>query len=393
MKIKFTLNDQVIEAEPGQTVMDAATDAGIPIPSICHHRSLVPEGSCRLCGVEVEGRRGEIRLLHAAGGRRHGGAQRDARDQGDPAPGSLRCCCGTTTMRATTRDDPETEFMYWVRRSGLPIPADAQPRYPINSDPNPFVWVDMNKCIQCTRCVRACDEVQGRFVLGYGRPRPRPANRGGHGHDHARGALRIVWRLRGLLPHGRPGQQDVRRAGQARQDRHHHLRLLRRGLPLRLHVKDGEIIRVVSNPTRARERDGAVREGSLRLRLRPPSGSSDDAARTPVPARGHAPARRVAATGSKPTGRRRSTWSRRKLVRIKQRVRRRCDRIAVVGQVHERGKLSGAEVRAPGDRHAQRRPLRAAVPCLDRRRPGDVLRLRRHEQHLRRHLPAMPRPS
>ena len=56
--------------------------------------------------------------------------------------------------------------MYWVRRSGLPLPPTA-PRYPINADPNPFVWVDLNKCILCTRCVRACEEVQGRFVWGW----------------------------------------------------------------------------------------------------------------------------------------------------------------------------------------------------------------------------------
>ncbi len=36
----------------------------------------------------------------------------------------------------------------------------------VDSDPNPFVWVDLNKCILCTRCVRACAEVQGRFVWG-----------------------------------------------------------------------------------------------------------------------------------------------------------------------------------------------------------------------------------
>ncbi|MBI4631198.1 MAG: molybdopterin-dependent oxidoreductase, partial [Chloroflexi bacterium] len=37
-------------------------------------------------------------------------------------------------------------------------------QHKVNSDPNPFVWVDFNKCILCTRCVRACAEVQGRFV-------------------------------------------------------------------------------------------------------------------------------------------------------------------------------------------------------------------------------------
>jgi formate dehydrogenase major subunit/formate dehydrogenase alpha subunit len=39
----------------------------------------------------------------------------------------------------------------------------------VDGDPNPFVWVDFNKCILCTRCVRACAEVQGRFVWGVAR--------------------------------------------------------------------------------------------------------------------------------------------------------------------------------------------------------------------------------
>ena len=39
-----------------------------------------------------------------------------------------------------------------------------EPFRQIDSDPNPFIWVDKNKCIMCTRCVRACAQVQGRFV-------------------------------------------------------------------------------------------------------------------------------------------------------------------------------------------------------------------------------------
>ena len=66
----------------------------------------------------------------------------------------------------TAADRPESEFMYWVRRYGAVRHggAAARPRHPVDSDANPFVWVDLNKCILCTRCVRACDEVQGRFV-------------------------------------------------------------------------------------------------------------------------------------------------------------------------------------------------------------------------------------
>src|SRR5207244_9948255 len=67
-------------------------------------------------------------------------------------------------------DHPESEFEHWVRHysARLPDGERPKPRYPVNSDPNPFIWVDLNKCILCTRCVRACAEVQGRFVWGVG---------------------------------------------------------------------------------------------------------------------------------------------------------------------------------------------------------------------------------
>src|SRR5262249_4620628 len=67
-------------------------------------------------------------------------------------------------------DRNETEFQHWVQRYGARPPRDAlpTPRCAADSDPNPFVRVDLNKCILCTRCVRVCKEVQGRFVWGVG---------------------------------------------------------------------------------------------------------------------------------------------------------------------------------------------------------------------------------
>jgi predicted molibdopterin-dependent oxidoreductase YjgC len=62
--------------------------------------------------------------------------------------------------------EQDSELMHWARVYEIDVRSAMakKPRYPVDSDPNPFVWVDMNKCIQCTRCVRACGEVQGRFV-------------------------------------------------------------------------------------------------------------------------------------------------------------------------------------------------------------------------------------
>ena len=51
---KFTLNDQEIEAIDGQTIIQAAQDAGIDIPHYCYHPDLPIDGNCRMCLVEVE---------------------------------------------------------------------------------------------------------------------------------------------------------------------------------------------------------------------------------------------------------------------------------------------------------------------------------------------------
>src|SRR6476620_1525613 len=51
---KFTLNDQAIEAKDGQTIIQAAQDAGIDIPHFCYHPDLPIDGNCRMCMVDIE---------------------------------------------------------------------------------------------------------------------------------------------------------------------------------------------------------------------------------------------------------------------------------------------------------------------------------------------------
>jgi NADH dehydrogenase/NADH:ubiquinone oxidoreductase subunit G len=51
-----------------------------------------------------------------------------------------------------------------INGKNIEVPEGTTVLRAVDSDPNPFVRVDMNKCILCTRCVRACSEIQGRFV-------------------------------------------------------------------------------------------------------------------------------------------------------------------------------------------------------------------------------------
>jgi formate dehydrogenase alpha subunit len=171
MSILLTINDQVMAAEPGDSVLDIARAHGVVIPTLCHQAALSPAGSCRLCLVEVEGVAGPLPActLKAAAGM--------AIHTETPALAEMRRTILEMLLAdyhdapAENGQVPDTEFMHWVRHYNArpPVAGTAQPRYAVGSDPNPFIHVDLNKCILCTRCVRACAEIQGRSVWGVSR--------------------------------------------------------------------------------------------------------------------------------------------------------------------------------------------------------------------------------
>ena len=170
MTVNLTINGKTLAADEGSTILEVARENGIVIPTLCYHKDLSPVGSCRMCVVEVEGWRGQVAACTL------------------PAGEGIRVQTETTSLAASRKmilelllqdyfdagytpgDQRDNEFLYWVDHyeARLPDGFERQPHFKINSDPNPFIWVDFNKCILCTRCVRACSEVQGRFVLGVG---------------------------------------------------------------------------------------------------------------------------------------------------------------------------------------------------------------------------------
>jgi formate dehydrogenase alpha subunit len=170
MSVKLTINDQLIEAREGQTVLEAARANKITIPTLCYHKDLSPAGSCRLCLVEVEKMRGQTAACTLP--------VSDGLIVHTETPSIVQARRTVLQLLLAnyydagyaTQDQHANEFLYWVNHYNVRLAADQKPqaRYDFNSDPNPFVLVDFNKCILCTRCVRACAEVQGRFVWGVG---------------------------------------------------------------------------------------------------------------------------------------------------------------------------------------------------------------------------------
>ncbi len=166
--ITLTIDGLRVEVPEGTTVLEAARSEGITIPTLCDHPDLHPYGGCRLCVVEVKGFRTPMAACTLA-------ATQDMQVRTEtPAIRQSRRTILELLLSnyydSGYRDGQKepTQLMHWVRHYRLSARKLSlkTPRYPVGADPNPFVWVDMNKCILCGRCVRACADVQGRFVWG-----------------------------------------------------------------------------------------------------------------------------------------------------------------------------------------------------------------------------------
>ncbi len=170
MNVELTINDKNVSAPEGSTILEAARLAGIHIPTLCHHPDLSNVGACRLCVVSVE----RARTLQTActtpiaDGMVVDTESEQARSSRKFVLEMLLTDHPNDCM--TCEVNGECELQDLVYDYGLEWPEHSGQRhvYEIDSDPNPFVFVDLNKCIICGRCVRACGEIQNRDVWNFG---------------------------------------------------------------------------------------------------------------------------------------------------------------------------------------------------------------------------------
>jgi len=166
--VELQIDGKAVRARPGTLIVDAAAGHGILIPSLCHQSELAPSGNCRLCMVEIEGWRTEApacAMKVAPGMKVHTDTPRIA--------ASRRAVLEMLLLRYhdpewDAKDKPGNEFEYWCRRYGAKLPEGLRTPgpHPVDADPHPYIRVDLNRCILCARCVRACGELQVRHVWG-----------------------------------------------------------------------------------------------------------------------------------------------------------------------------------------------------------------------------------
>lgn len=168
--VHVTINGLSGQVATDVSILEAALQLRVEIPTLCHHPDLSPAGSCRLCVVEIGGRPGQLpACVEPVFEGMHVETESDAIVESRKF---ILEMLAQSYMRGQDQNllKEESEFERWLRfyHVASPDAESTQQSYPVDCDPNPFIRVDLNQCILCTLCVRACEEIQGRFVWGIG---------------------------------------------------------------------------------------------------------------------------------------------------------------------------------------------------------------------------------
>ncbi|MFQ5658958.1 MAG: formate dehydrogenase subunit alpha [Gammaproteobacteria bacterium] len=164
--IPFSFNDQQINALPGETLLHCARRLGIEIPYLCYQEGYRPDGNCRACMVEIEGERAlapACSRMPSTGMQVHSHSERALHSQ----KMVLELLKSEMPAQSSSPYTPNSELNEWCEKLhiGAPrFPPREQPRPDLS---NPAIAVNLDACIQCTRCVRACREEQVNDVIGY----------------------------------------------------------------------------------------------------------------------------------------------------------------------------------------------------------------------------------
>ncbi len=178
--LRFQLNGQAIDAFDGETILDAAKRHAVDIPHLCYKDGYRADGNCRACVVEIDGERSLAPSCCRS--------VKDGMQVQSTSARALKSQQMVLEMLLSDMPDtgykwadaqgalPHGELSDWAARMNVQVrPAlKALRREQPAPDPShPAMLVNLDACIQCNRCVRACREEQVNDVIGY-------ASRGAH---------------------------------------------------------------------------------------------------------------------------------------------------------------------------------------------------------------------
>ncbi len=170
----LVIDGRTITAADGQTILDAARTAGIEIPTLCWYPKLPIVGNCRICLVSVEG---QAKLIPACAAKVADGMVVTTQSHAavENRKGVLRLLAErypADHLRNGGRAAPRNEFERYLVDYDIVPTAVIERDLPLRSGDerpgDPMIRHDMSTCILCTRCVRACEDIQVVGVLDVG---------------------------------------------------------------------------------------------------------------------------------------------------------------------------------------------------------------------------------
>ncbi len=165
--INITINDRKIQVDREMTILQAAEDAGIKIPTFCHDKRLVPHGACRICLVEIEGMKNLPTSCTTPVGNgmvinTHSPRVVETRKEilslliSNHPLDCLTCeKSGACKLQDYCYEYDVKEDVYGGEKYNFPL-----------DNSNHFYTNDQNKCILCGKCVRVCNELQCTGAIG-----------------------------------------------------------------------------------------------------------------------------------------------------------------------------------------------------------------------------------
>lgn len=168
--VTITIDGKLIKAEKGDNLLQIARNNGIQIPGLCYHKKLTPTGACRLCLVKITGTNG---LVASCTVQVKEGMEVIAFDEELEATRKYLLDYLVSEHNETSDETYTDEFLELLKYYNLDNKANRKYpsvwklfNYPID-DSSAVLTYDASKCIKCFRCVKACDEVQGKNVLSF----------------------------------------------------------------------------------------------------------------------------------------------------------------------------------------------------------------------------------
>lgn len=161
-KIEFELNGKTITANQDETILKAAQRHGVEIPHLCYKDGLEEVGNCRSCMVEIDGER-----VLAPSCCRHPSQNMKVSTNNERAVNAQKM-----VLELLNADMPEeqykldNELQQWSQKLNVQASRFESRRKVKNDFSHPAISVNLDACIHCTRCLRACRDVQVNDVIG-----------------------------------------------------------------------------------------------------------------------------------------------------------------------------------------------------------------------------------